>query len=67
MLSRRQRRFNIQDEGISDEYNEYSNFSSSVQASEEEIDDGRYEHGCYRAVVKSLPPVKFQGLGLAKK
>ena len=49
----------VQDENISDEYNEYGNLISGIKTGKEEVDDSRHEHGCSRAVRKSPPPIKF--------
>ena len=41
---------------------------SGIKTGEEEVNDGRYEHGCCRAVRKPSPPNKFfVNSGLAKK
>ena len=56
--------FDIPDESLSDQQGEYDNFSSSVQAGEEKVDDGHQEH---RAARNSPLPVKSRGSGLAKK
>ena len=50
-----------------DKHNELGNLSSDIQTREEEVDDSRCEHGCYRAIRESSPPVKFQETGLVEK
>ena len=57
---------NIQDESLSDEYNQSGNVASRTQTKEEKVDDGRCEHSCCRAVGKSSPPDKL-GSGLVEK
>ena len=63
----RQRQIDVQDEGLSDVNNGIGNSNSSIQTSEKEVDDGRYEHGGCRTVRKPSPPVKFRGSGLVEK
>jgi len=51
-----------EDSQVSDLPNDVGNISSGIKSGEEEVDDSGYEHDCCRAVRKSSPPVKFQGI-----
>ena len=50
----------VRDGDRSDGHNESGNLNSNIHTGEEEIDDGRYEYGCFSAVRKSFSPVRFQ-------
>jgi len=58
---------NVQDESLSDEHSECSNYSSSMQTGENEVDDSCCKYGCYHTVRKTFPPVNFWASGLVEK